>query len=393
MSINVRWKCIVALSVLTLGAAACSDDISDDAANTEDPVVGDNNDGGGGGAANNNNNGGGDKDAGMGGGIEIPTDAGKPATMLDKGVVGKKCALDSDCGGTGGVCAQELTGGVFGQLFGGPGPTRGYCTAVCTTDAECGEGGLCFGYFPQFGPGECRRPCSMDSDCGRDDDYECATLTMPPLMVGNMSIPVPDTCQPKQPGIKFTNEVGIACTDDAMCNGGRCRTSDSFPGGYCTGVCYDSADCGTDGVCLLNVYGSGGDCFEGCAQDSDCSRDAQGYGCVPADETTKVCAAKADPLPDGVVGSACADDSTCGNGMCAARVGPEQVTTPGGYCSSLNCLEDAQCGAGGICSPTQGGTRCYKGCATNADCREAEGYTCTPRGDDQRLVCFPPITP
>ncbi len=389
MWINSKYRFVVALSVLALGLTACGDDSKKDNADNAKPDGGGNANNGGG----QSNNTGDDSDAGNSGGIQIPReDAGMSSPMLEKDVVGKKCAVDADCAGTGAKCAQELSGGVFGQLFGGTGPTRGYCTAVCMADADCGEGGLCFGYFPQFGPGECRKPCSTTADCGRDDNYECATITMPPFTVGNMEIPVPDTCQPLQTPVSFTTEVGIACTDDTSCNGGSCRMNQNFPGGYCSGYCFEASDCGTDGVCLLNTYGGGGDCFEGCTTDTDCSRDGSGYGCIDADGT-KVCAAKADPLPEGVVGSACADDTTCGGGVCATMVGPEQVETPGGYCSSLGCVEDAQCGPGGICSPTMGGTRCYKGCATNSDCREAEGYTCTERGDDKRLLCFPPITP
>ncbi len=390
MRIYLSSKCLVALSVLTLGLPACGDSAKN--TDAEGSPVGAN--GGPQGTSTGEDDRDGGKGGGKGGGIEIPTDkdAGKPVTMLGMGVVGKKCAQDDDCGGGGAKCAQDLTAGALGQLFGGSGPTRGYCTAECMTDTECGEGGLCFGYYPQFGSGECRKPCSTAADCGRDDNYECATITNPPLKVGNMEIPVPATCQPKQTPVSFTTEVGIACTADTSCNGGRCRTSENFPGGYCSGNCDANTDCGTDGVCLLNVYGSGGDCFEGCTTDTDCARDAEGYGCIDADGT-KVCVAKADPLPDGIVGSPCADDTACGEGVCALAVGGEQAATPGGYCSSLDCVEDAQCGKGGTCIPTMGRTRCYKGCTKTSDCREAEGYTCAQRGDNKQLVCFPPIVP
>lgn len=372
------------MSVLTCGLLAC-DEI--ETVSTTDNATAEAGPGGSSDTTDAGKKPSGDK-PGNGGGIEIPDEAGPGGTMLAAGVVGTKCAMDTDCKGSNALCSERLNGGALGQLIGGSPPTGGYCSASCMSDEDCGEGGLCFGYYPQFGSGECRKPCTKDADCGRED-YECSRINMPPLTVGNgQELMVPDTCQPKTIAVKFTDQVGKACTADADCGGGRCALSGSFPGGYCTGGCYEDSDCGSGGICRGNIYGGGGDCFEGCSVDSDCARDAQGYGCLDADGV-KLCAAKADPLPDGVVGSACEDDTTCGGGVCAERVGAEQVATPGGYCSSIDCVEDAQCGAGGVCSPTMGRTRCYKGCAETTECRE--GYECIPRGDDQRLVCFPKV--
>lgn len=379
MSTTLRWRTVLGLSVFALGMQACKDDDKADTVKDENKATADAGDKGG-----DMKGDAGEKPAQ--GTIKIPTDSGMPVTMLPAGVVGQKCDEAADCGGAGAQCAERLSGGALGQLIGGSGPTGGYCTAGCTSDEQCGEGGLCFGYFEQFGPGECRKPCSKDADCGRKDN-ECATLVNPPLMVGGgMTIDVPASCQPKTVAVSYTNEVGKACNADADCNGGTCSQGQFFPDGYCSGGCYKDADCGAGGVCRMNLYGTGGDCFESCKVDSDCARDAMGYGCLKTGDLT-VCAAKSDPLPDGVVGSACADNSMCGTGVCAMRVGPEQVATPGGYCSSLDCTLDTDCGAGGVCSPTMGRTRCYKGCTDGKECRE--GYSCVPRGDDQRSVCFP----
>ncbi len=377
MRAKFRWKSVLGLSVLALGMQACTDDAQQDS--VKENVGAD--DGATGGSTAGDA---GEKPAE--GTIKIPgDDAGTSPTMLPAGVVGTKCSEAADCGGSGAQCEKSLTGGALGQLIGNSPPTEGYCTAACTSDAECGEGGLCFGYFEQFGPGECRKPCSKDADCGRNDN-ECATLVNPPLTVGGgMTIEVPDTCQPKTVAVSYTDQVGKACSTNADCNG-KCAMGQFFPDGYCSGGCFSNADCGAGGVCRMNLYGEGGDCFESCKADSDCARDASGYGCVNAGELT-VCAAKGEPLPDGIVGSPCVDGSSCATGVCATKVGPEQVTTPGGYCSSLDCTLDADCGAGGVCSPTMGRTRCYKGCADSNECRE--DYSCVPRGDDQRAVCFP----
>ena len=49
-----------------------------------------------------------------------------------------------------------------------------------------------------------------------------------------------------------------------------------------------------------------------------------------------------------------------------------------GYCSGLDCADDAACGEGGICAPvdSSGLTACFKGCDTEDQCRP--GYACGP---------------
>jgi len=68
--------------------------------------------------------------------------------------------------------------------------------------------------------------------------------------------------------------VGDACGDDRECPmlgefAGYCRTI--WPGGYCSGTCNRSEDCGPGNVCL-----NAGWCVKACQDDGEC-RD--GYRC------------------------------------------------------------------------------------------------------------------
>src|SRR5262245_60441082 len=65
-------------------------------------------------------------------------------------------------------------------------------------------------------------------------------------------------------------------------------------------------------------------------------------------------------------GASCTDDAACGGLTCLA--------TPGGYCAS-------PCGTGcdGACVATaRAGEQCLARCASDRDCRIAEGYVCDP---------------
>jgi hypothetical protein len=327
---------------------------------------------------------------------KVAIDAGAPAaaagTLLAPNTAGKACAAAPECGPSG-ACATKLTGGFLGQADEAP---KGYCTAACSSDAQCGAGSVCLGALTIGGiKGECRKGCKADADCGRAE-YECAMQAGAPTdaqMAGGMSFRLPNTCQPRVTPAKLTSEVGKACASNAECGAGTCETGEDYPGGYCSGACVADADCGGKGVCLKDGYGSGGSCFERCTADTDCARDASGYGCVDIGAESKICAPKADPLPAGIVGKACTANTECATGTCAAEVGLPAVPAPGGYCSVTGCDgDDKQCGAGGECVTTQYGSRCYKGCTADTDCRT--GYSCTQRGMGEygAKVCFPTPT-
>lgn len=306
-----------------------------------------------------------------------------PKGNLADGIVGKTCATGSDtC--TGGTCASELTGGTLGRL-GAPLPApNGYCTAACTGDAQCGEGGVCFGTV--FGSnGECRRKCKANGDCG--EGQECATTNL--NFEGDAGAQLEqfkaaDTCQPLPSVTKLgANVAGKSCSANSDCGEGTCNT---LGGSYCTGACSSNGDCGEGGVCIRGLYGSAGRCEEACSTDTDCQNDANGWGCGGGE--TKYCIVKADPLPTGTVGKACTPataSADCGPGSCRQR-GFSNETYPGGYCIA-SCTADADCGSDGACI---NGTTCMKKCSSATECRPE--YECkkhpSARGTSP-TICFP----
>jgi hypothetical protein len=69
--------------------------------------------------------------------------------------------------------------------------------------------------------------------------------------------------------------VGDACTDNSECPmlgefAGSCRTI--WPGGYCSGTCNRSEDCGPGNVCL-----TAGWCVKACEDDSECREEYRCY--------------------------------------------------------------------------------------------------------------------
>jgi hypothetical protein len=391
MSMNSRWKVLVACAAFALAATACGEDdkgTKDD----ENPA------GGSDGGANGSSNG----DATAGNGADGSANDGDgggwtPPPPLEPGVAGKACTEDEDCG-AGGTCADSLRGGSYaGETLGSGAAPGGYCTRSCTENADCGDG-ICFGTVSGRRGGECRKACGTDGDCNRPE-YECAKLNRTLADNSGANVDVPTSCQAKRTIATLTTEVANACTNASMCGtNGRCLGGGGqggggdYPGGYCSGYCDTNADCGAEGTCYLRTYGHGGSCYETCSVDTDCKRDNMNYGCIDLEDSagTKVCLGEMDPLNEGVVGNACTDDTMCGNADCATRVGTMQVLTPGGYCSITGCSEDVDCSSTGVCAITGTGSRCYKKCAADADCRV--GYTCAVYGDNMKNVCFPIAT-
>jgi hypothetical protein len=100
--------------------------------------------------------------------------------------------------------------------------------------------------------------------------------------------PVPDTAvdSPDEPDAATGGIVGDPCTSDTDCSGVPrspvCLTgimgSLTFPGGYCSGDCTGSADCGPGANCVT-VVSSISYCLKRCTVDSDC-RESEGYACI-----------------------------------------------------------------------------------------------------------------
>jgi hypothetical protein len=99
---------------------------------------------------------------------------------------------------------------------------------------------------------------------------------------------------------------------------------------------------------------------------------------VAAGEVTGTCQPRpeTDQLSDGVVGSACAYDADCGLGRCMLSETITRTLYTDGYCTG-RCVEDAECGARGGCTPGFLGAVgvCYLRCANDADCGR-DGYRC-----------------
>lgn len=318
------------------------------------------------------------------------------STGLPADTAGKACDDNADCGS--GMCATQIPGaGLLSMILPAQG---GYCTAPCTSDAQCGDGGACLDDLSDLdlADSQCYARCSAPADCR--DGYTCAAVIT--LMGATVS-----TCRPAPETDQLDDGVvGDECTGTDDCPGGTCLTatpgiaggigSVALPGGYCSGACTEAANCGEGGVCAPALVGSGaGTCYLGCSTDADCDRD--GYRCRNLGTGTRACSPAADPLPDDTVGDACSADEDCGGneGSCVTELPGSglqgfinPVAAPDGYCSQA-CMEPADCGQGGACVL---GT-CYLVCSDNGDCRD--GYVCEMRGGGgipgttTAMVCAP----
>lgn len=187
--------------------------------------------------------------------------------------------------------------------------------------------------------------------------------------------------QPSRGGKQLADGiVGQPCTSPEQCGSGSCMqtipvVNVAYPGGYCTGSCSRDADCGAEGVCQPGILGRAGSCYLRCDEANGCER--EGYRCRVVSGVGR-CIAGPEPLPDGVAGSACANDEACGGSPMSCLQTLAMSPAPGGYCS-VACAISEDCGAGGVCIngisiPTISSGRCLKTCASSSDCRE--GYMC-----------------
>ncbi|MFT3922854.1 MAG: hypothetical protein QM778_09995 [Myxococcales bacterium] len=305
-------------------------------------------------------------------------DSAGPGPSHANPTVGSPCQAKSDECGPDRVCAEELTGGAAYSILSDPLPApEGYCSATCSSNADCGERGVCFGRGLLGSGGECRRACKSAADCGQG--LECATAAelASPLL--------PDTCQPlPTPDTLGPNQTGARCGEDADCGDGYCKQASDKRGGYCSGLCIADANCGQGGVCIRGIYGARGSCEEACQTDADCQNDQMGWGCGP----DKLCVRKAEPLPS--VGEPCSsasEEDDCGSGSCRTQ-GLSGETYPGGYCIG-SCNDDNDCGALGVCINE---LTCLRSCQDDTDCRPEYKCQVHPQatGDSRDdLICFP----
>lgn len=301
---------------------------------------------------------------------------------------GKGCKRDAEC--ENGRCAKRL------RVTSASDTPGGYCTTDCNSDADCGLDGECVVLAGEE-LGECLRSCQTDRDCR--DGYRCVGAT------ASAGTALAGSCQPKaKPDQLEDGVVGNACESQADCPGGQCLSiagvGSVLPGNYCSARCYENAQCGEGGACLL-LEGSSelGVCYRACREDSDCPR--EGYRCQGLGPDFLGCYPAPDDLPDFSTGQTCEMDGDCGGipNSCKRELpfgnfsNYESVPAPGGYCSQ-ECSLDRECGAGAQCiSRGPEGGLCLRSCDADGDCRE--GYTCTIHGRDNGddKVCAPLTRP
>lgn len=206
------------------------------------------------------------------------------------------CSATEACPGTS-VCAPR------------PGNTS-VCLASCTSDADCHTAGYHCLPSDRSDPTSataCVPSCTVDTDCT------------------SMSMTGPDVCNVgtglcTQP---FTaTQLGMPCTSDSTCIGGRCMTEASF--GYAGGECvYPGCSlttgvvgvvCPSSSTCVDDGFGSPdiGLCAPTCTLGATSCR--AGYACtaVPGSSTTGAC------TPACTIDTNCAPGRTCDatTGLC-----------------------------------------------------------------------------
>ena len=191
------------------------------------------------------------------------------------------------------------------------------------------------------------------------------------------------------------NVAGSTCSTDGDCKGTNATCFDSI----CTGFCESNKNCGGGGTCVQAVPGVTGVCGKVCSTSADCEsgqdcrdgleledifsqisdavRDAglEVDGSIDVRNVPKTCGPSLGlvTLPDGVVGKACTGSAACAPGECVTDINIIE-RLPAGYCTG-RCLQDSQCGTGGVCyknpvlTAFDGAGRCLLGCTTSASCR------------------------
>jgi hypothetical protein len=299
-----------------------------------------------------------------------PPDAAPPDGPPPTGI-GALCPVGNECN-PGLLCLDENADAEL--------PPNGYCTAMCTSDLDCGWDSFC---SPPLGGGIrlCFQRCETDeTECQGAPERVCGDL------LGGVVATSERGCFPGNPGA----HDGDSCSGFYECNRNSTCFLDSFqlPGGYCVTLgCTigDNSTCapGGDGICIM----ADGDllCVDDCTTTPDC-RASEGYMCVtPPGFPTSICLfTHLDP------GAACSSATECG----AAGSGWDCLTGttfPGGYCSgaigTCDATDPATCPNGATCfdptpgMPANGDQFCAANCdssVTPSSCREGEGYVCSP---------------
>ncbi len=290
-----------------------------------------------------------------------------------------QCLSDSECGGAG-VC-DLTTNSCTGCLdMAGPGDVDPGCTMTlnvcdtlampsvcvdCEVNADCPLGELC-----DASTNRCVE-CFGDDDCGAAGVCDLGTNDCTPCLADAGPGQVDSGCDAVNNVCDTSGALPVCvdCDGDQDCDGGAVCAPDA----RCV-ECLDSNGAGAiDAGCsalapacvptgALGVSG----CAE-CAVTTDCQGDEV---CDPATNSCVGCLSDADctagacDVPAGLC-RPCLDDAGPGgvDSGCSGAASTCQTTTAGNGC--VDCLVDADCGAGTVCDAAQ--TTCV-GCVDNADC-------------------------
>lgn len=240
----------------------------------------------------------------------------------------------------------------------------GYCSASCTSDAECGEDSHC-APIEGRGTGFCLPDCVEGDSClagascidfDGDGRLECA-----PTAGGSLPI-------------------GSRCMFGTDCAGGP-GTFCGYPDLICTRFCSTHEDCGEGNRCVDDGSTGGiGLCRQSCRDASECG---PFIACVDADaDGSRECVVTGHGLTP--LGGPCLGTPSCGRDQRLVC----RLDAPGGVCTRA-CSDTLGCPAGSHCSPLGSGpAACLEDCVDDGDCGR-DGWACFDTDADGVDECAP----
>ncbi len=255
------------------------------------------------------------------------------------------CEDDTDCGGAG-VCAQT---GVLGA---------GYCLLACDPGEEpaqnaCRDGYACQDLAGDRTVGACLPACVQDADCGT--------------------------------GGSCNEQTGQCETrDDALCSD-ACGYIARCVGGICDDSPFDAQACARECALQPGVFGANE------IVQLDCPAIQEGFCAQSGMSDACMCDIAPRTTP---VGEACDnDDAMCGADLLDDRCFSPTAGWEDGYCSSLHCRTDGECGDVGRCVTLEQPdlSLCVVACelSNNGEGVCREGYACQPVGETAQGACLP----
>ncbi|MFT6395807.1 MAG: hypothetical protein ACJAYU_000549 [Bradymonadia bacterium] len=189
---------------------------------------------------------------------------------------------------------------------------------------------------------------------------------------GSTAAPEPPRASAADLLVGAAGSLGGECVIDSDCRTGFCDRT--VPGGYCTGECETSSECGMGGHCEF------GFCFRSCLSNREC-RSAE-FQCWAVSEEQGVCSFNVDAATPTApnIGEPCRAAVECAapeglERFCIAEqdLQGNQTGYSGGMCVALGCEHDSQCGEGERCA-LGGMPYCVPACSIQTECRP--GYSC-----------------